>query len=271
MGGIQHAWATWSSLTVLALAAASAGASAQTRGPSCQEVPVRADYERAWDGVLADKRAALQEGIRDLRAIRDQLERERADGIGGPGSAKEAGIAIAIAVRETTDLVWRMGNLFKPEMSVSDKEMLKALSKIKKISNLAIEDSNKSINGRTKDLADRLPTFIPGVQAARDIRNWTAAKAEVSRQMNGIEASIRKLEVRLADLGGPARAYSIDETMAAARARTRQCTDQPKTTASPPMMPPAATREPIREPPRNPTVGGGSAPIKGACLITGTC
>lgn len=258
-------------LLPVVLALVGSSASAKPSGLSCQGIPARMAYETAWDEVLSAKRMALADGIRELQAIRTQMERDRADTIGAPGSAREAGIAIAIVVRETTDLTLRMGSLFKPGLSPDERRRLKLVLKTKKVADTAVEDTDRAIDDRAKDLADRLPTFIPGVQAARDIRDWAEAKSEVSRQITRIEATISKLEAKLTELGGRERAYSIDNILEMARARSQQCENQAADATPQSKAPAPRTLQPSQTPSQRPVTSGGAAPIRGACAITGTC
>jgi len=119
-----------------------------------------------------------------------------------------------------------IGAIFKPDGTAVQREILKKLKKLRKDVEPNYHAAEKIINDDARDVVDELPSFVPGVKLARDSKQWDAAKNEFSLQLANLDRAIDKLDHKLADLGGPNRAYSIDDILKRAQARRQQCVDE---------------------------------------------
>jgi hypothetical protein len=242
---------------------------AATSSQQCEDRPGRADYERAWDEVLSDKKMFLEGAVRDLQTIKDNLRQERASDIGAAGSGKEVEVAILLVTQETTDLISRVTSFFNPKAGPVQTAALKALKKGNEKLRKAKEEADRSVDLSSKDIIDVLPTFLPGINLARQTRDWQKAQREFAVQIAGIDRTIRQIETRLSTLGSRDRSYSIDAILQKSSLRSRQCVDPSLVIETPKQHLKSDTE--VFSQSRGGSKPGGTAPIQGACSITGTC
>jgi hypothetical protein len=171
---------------------------------TCDEPPVSQDaHGRAYDDVLRDKRIAIKQAINDIANIKQTLMQEYSSDIGAPGSPRDLATVFLITTRETADLIAMIGGSFKVGGTSAQKIVLDALKKARKEIDKERESASDSIDGRTKDILDWLPTFIPGVKAVKDLRSIDAARTEYGRQLERLGAQLLALQSKL-DAIGPA-------------------------------------------------------------------
>jgi hypothetical protein len=233
----------------------------------CPRVPSRADYEKSWDEVLRDKRRALDDGIRSLELIKSQLQANYSNTIGEPGGARDSVAAIALVARESADLIDLLATVSGGEPTGAAKEIYGRATKLRRKLDQARSEVEQKIDSSNADMIDAIPTFVPGIKLARDMRDWKSARAAYLKQVAGLQTAIDKLASRLAALGGPQRAHSVSELLEFARADAKSC----QMSANPNALPP---REPVRteQPEERPLPPlGHTQPIPGPCRALGTC
>lgn len=210
---------------------------------------VQKEYEKSWDDVVADKKAAIEDGMRTLEGLRADLKKDKEDTVGKTGGLKEGGIAVAMVAKATSDLTRNMIAIFEPSPSEVEKMAMTILDKTRKgiEHSKGIDDADQAVDSKMAFVKDKLKGIVPGLQMAQEMDDWTNANREVSRQIDAIDRSLKEARAKLAALGGPERHYSVDELLKRSEPRVYQCVDPtPKKVSKPKTPKPSVDKPSIR-------------------------